>query len=265
MPFQSHIGVLGVVAVLIMLGGLGFPVLDELGRNALQRLRGRRALKLSLHSQVVLRVNGLLWVALTMIYLIVEWSRSFGGLGYFERLLAGIFQAVSARTAGFNVVDIGAMHAATLVLTCIAMFIGASPGSTGGGIKTTTAAALTSGLRAELTGRPPHLLDRRLPDLVIRKAIGIAVLSMTLLACGVVILLLFEPHPPLELTFEVVSAFSTTGLSTGVTPKLSTAGKLVIIFMMFAGRVGPLTLALALASRIKPMAAELPEERVLVG
>jgi trk system potassium uptake protein TrkH len=145
------------------------------------------------------------------------------------------------------------------------MFVGACPGSTGGGIKTTTLAVLYSSLRAELFGRAPRLLDRTLPEGVVRRAIGVAFLSMVIVFVVFVLLLLVEPHPPLELAFEVVSAFSTTGLSTGVTSGLSTTGKLLITLTMFVGRIGPLTLAVALARAAHARAVELPKERVLIG
>jgi trk system potassium uptake protein TrkH len=152
-----------------------------------------------------------------------------------------------------------------LALTCAAMLIGASPGSTGGGIKTTTFAVLFAGLRAELSGRSAHLLDRAIPMALIRKAMAVAFLSM-LIAFGMLFLvLLLEPHEPLALAFEVISAFSTTGLSTGITPELSVAGKLVITLSMFIGRIGPLTLALAVSLPGQERAIELPAERVMIG
>jgi trk system potassium uptake protein TrkH len=145
------------------------------------------------------------------------------------------------------------------------MFIGAGPGSTGGGIKVTTLAALLAGLKAELRASTPRLLNRTLPDGVVRKAIGVVFLSVSIVLGGYFLLLLIEPHPPLELAFEAVSAFSTTGLSTGVTGELSTPGKLVIALLMFVGRIGPMTLVLAISARSEFKAVKLPEERVLIG
>jgi trk system potassium uptake protein TrkH len=157
------------------------------------------------------------------------------------------------------------MQPAVLVLTCVAMFIGACPGSTGGGIKTTTAAVLFAGMRAELRGQMPRLLNRTVPEFVVRKAVGVAVLSLAMVVLAFTLLLLIEPHPPLDLGFEVVSAFTTTGLSTGVTPRLGVAGKLLILVMMFIGRIGPLTLALAFSRSVTPRSVELPQEKVLIG
>jgi trk system potassium uptake protein TrkH len=176
-----------------------------------------------------------------------------------------VFQPASARTAGFNVVDLGVMQPATLMLTCVAMFVGAGPGSCAGGIKTTTVAVLFAGLRSELRSRPAQLLDRALPVATIRKAIGVVFVSSGMLCVALFALLLVEPHPPLDLAFEVFSAFSTTGLSTGVTPKLSTPGKLLIMLTMYVGRIGPLTLALAISGRAESPPVQLPSERVLIG
>jgi trk system potassium uptake protein TrkH len=251
--------------LLIVLGGIGFPVLDELVKALFNRLRRKRAPQASLHLRVAVRTTVLLLAGMTIAYFVLEWRASMKDLSVGERLLASIFQSASARTAGFNVVNIGAMGSAVLVLTCAAMFVGACPGSTGGGIKTTTLAVLFSALRGELLARPARLFNRAIPEAVVRRAIGVAFLSMVLVFVIFVVLLLLEPHPPLELAFETVSAFSTTGLSTGVTPKLSTGGKLLITLTMFIGRIGPLTLALALARAAQERALALPQERVMIG
>jgi trk system potassium uptake protein len=257
--------VLAVLGLLVVVGGLGFPVLSELVAAFWQTLRGRKRQRLSLHARVVLRTSWALLLATTAGYLLLEWTASLSPLGYVDRAFAAAFQAAVARTGGFNAVDIASMLPATWLLTCAAMFIGAAPGSTGGGIKVTTLVALFSGLRAELGTAAPRLLDRALPDSVVRKAIGVALLSLTIVLVAFFALLLLERHPPLELAFEAVSAFSTTGLSTGITPKLSAPGKLLVAALMFAGRIGPLTLALALSTRSEASAVRLPEERVLIG
>jgi trk system potassium uptake protein TrkH len=264
-PFVGSPVVTVTVAALIVLGGIGFPVLDELTRALVTRLRGKRVPALSLHSRIALRTTALLLGGMTLAYFVLEWRSSMKDLALHERVFASVFQSASARTAGFNVVNVGAMSSAVLVLTCAAMFVGACPGSCGGGIKTTTLAVLYAGLRSELLARPARLLDRAVPESVIRRATGVAFLSMILVVVITFTLLLFEPHAPLAIVFEVVSAFSTTGLSTGITPELSTPGKLLITFTMFIGRIGPLTLALALARNAQARALELPEERVMIG
>lgn len=264
-PLTGYPLTLSLLGVLVALGSLGFPVLDELLRKAIATLLRRRSPLLSLHARVVLRTSGALLVIMMVAYLVLEWRASLSPLSYLERVAAAAFHSVVARSAGFNVVDLSAMMPATLLLTCGAMFIGAGPGSTGGGIKVTTLVALFAGLRSELTGRSPHLLNRSLPELVIRKAMGVAFLSSCIVLFGFFLLLLLEDQPPLELAFETVSAFSTTGLSTGITGSLSVPGKLLITLLMFAGRIGPLTLALALSAKAESRGFELPQERVLIG
>ena len=265
LPLVGYPLTLSLLGVLIALGGLGFPVLDELLRKAVAAVRRRRGPVLSLHARVVLRASGTLLLVMMVAYLLLEWRASLSPLSYLERVTAAGFHSVVARTAGFNVIDLGAMVPATLLLTCGAMFIGAGPGSTAGGIKVTTLVALFAGLRAELTGRSPHVLNRGLPEQVIRKAMGVSFLSLCIVLCGFFLLLLFEDHSPLELAFETVSAFSTTGLSTGITAALSVPGKLLVTLLMFAGRIGPLTLALALSAKAESRGFELPQERVLIG
>ncbi len=265
MPFSSSPSVTLTISVLVVLGGIGFPVIDELFHSLFTFLRRRRVTVLSLNTRVALRSTALLLVAMAGVYLLLEWRSSMSGLGFGERLNAALFQSVSCRTAGFNLVNVGAMTPAVLVLTAGAMFVGACPGSTAGGIKTTTLAVLVAGVRSELVGRPPCLLNRRVPEAMIRRASSVAVLSMLLVSFVFVLLLLVERHAPLALAFEAVSAFSTTGLSTGITPELSTTGKLIVTLTMFIGRIGPLTLALALARAASERSIQLPEERVMIG
>jgi trk/ktr system potassium uptake protein len=264
-PFVGDPVVMVVMVVLIVLGGIGFPVIHELWRRLGLAARRRRLERLSLHTRISLRATVILLAGVTLIYLVLEWNRSFAALSWGESLLAALFQSASCRTAGFNVIDVGAMQPASLMLTCVAMFIGACSGSCAGGIKTTTLAALFAGLRAELQGRPPYLLDRSLPTATIRKAIGVAFMSIALVSTMLFMLLLVESHPPLALAFEAFSAFSTTGLSTGITPQLSAPGKLLVLLTMYMGRIGPLTLALALSRRLKAVPVQVPEERVLIG
>ena len=264
--FVGEPAVLGPVSALILLGGIGFPVIDELLGRLLARLRRKRPERLSLHSRVCLVTSGSLLVLLSVVYLVLEWRSAFAELPPLSRLSAAVFQSISVRTAGFQLVDLDGYRAATLLVTCAAMFVGASPGSCGGGIKTTTVAALYAGLRAELTARDPRLFDRALPEATLRRAIGVVFMSMSIVSLAILGLFLVEDHPPLELVFEAFSAFSTAGLSTGITPELSVPGKLLVTGLMFVGRIGPLTLALAVASKASsPAVLKLPEERVLIG
>lgn len=264
-PFVGDPVVMGGMTSLIVLGGIGFPVIQELAARAARWSLRRRRERLSLHARISLRATALLLGGMTVAYLVLEWRGALGSLRWDERVFAAIFHSASARTAGFNVVDLGIMQPATLMLTIVAMFVGACPGSCAGGIKTTTVAVLFAGLRSELRGTPAHLLDRALPPATIRKAIGVVFVSSGMLSVLLFLLLLLEPHPPLELAFEAFSAFSTTGLSTGVTPKLSVAGKVVVLLTMYVGRIGPLTLALAISGRAAAPPVQLPSERVLIG
>lgn len=264
-PFVLDPSVIFTVTVLIVLGGIGFPVIHELAGRAGRWLLRRRQERMSLHSRIALRASAVLLPAMTLAYLLLESTSALSELGWLGRALAAVFQAASCRTAGFNVIDIGALRPASLMLTCVAMFIGASSGSCGGGIKTTTVAVLFAGLRSELEGRPAYLLDRSLAQTTIRKAIGVAFLSIGILSVAIFLLLLVETHPPLALAFEAFSAFSTTGLSTGITPDLSVPGKVLILLTMYIGRIGPLTLALAISIRAQALRVQLPSERVLIG
>ncbi|HET9959124.1 MAG TPA: potassium transporter TrkG [Polyangiaceae bacterium] len=254
-----------VTTALILLGGIGFPVIGELWPRLWRFVIRQRRERLSLNTRVCLYTTAALFLGMAGAYLVLEWSASFAGLHPASRLLAAIFHSASCRTAGFNIVDVGAMRPSTLMITCIAMFIGACPGSCAGGIKTTTLAVLFASMRAELRGRPAQLFDRLLPEATLRKAVGVVFTSIGIVALALFALLLIEPHEPLKLAFEVFSAFSTTGLSTGITPALSVPGKLLITLVMYLGRIGPLTLALAFAARTDTSPLRLPSERVQIG
>jgi trk system potassium uptake protein TrkH len=197
---------------------------------------------------------------------VLEGHNALGELDLGSRLLASFFHSVVTRTAGFNTVDIGAMGAASLLLTAALMFVGGSPGSTAGGIKTTTLAVLFATFRGELqSSARTNLRGRSLSSSTTRRALGVAFVSVAFLLLLLFLLLIFERHPPHELAFEAVSALATVGLSTGITPLLTTPGKLVVIVAMFVGRIGPLTLALLLERRTRRGHVEYPEERVGIG
>jgi trk system potassium uptake protein TrkH len=265
-PFVGSWPVSLAVMALIVVGGIGFPVLDELVTIAVHKLRRRRAPRLTLHARVVLSTTALLIVLGMVCFLLLEWRATLSGRPWHTRLLASAFQSVTTRTAGFNTLDFGAMQSVTLLVTCVLMFVGGSPGSTAGGIKTTTLATLFASLRAELRGfEAARLLRRALPDGTVRRAMGVSVLSVGIVVSIIFLLLLTERHEPMRLVFEAVSAFGTVGLSTGITPELSVPGKLIISGAMFVGRIGPLTLALAIATRSARSTFRLPEERVAIG
>ncbi len=262
--------VMAVVSVLILAGGAGHLVLVEGARRwLLPLLPGRRAprRKVGFHTRVVLLVSAVLLLA------------GWGGLLLFgaaedgastpARLGAAFFQSVTARTAGFNTVEIGALPAASLLLLVCLMLIGGSPASCAGGVKTTTAAAVMAWLRAGLRGDAEvRLLGRRLSEGVLARAGVVLGLALGWNLLGLFVLLLTEGtapgRGPLALLFEQVSAFGTVGLSTGLTPSLSTAGRIWIILTMYVGRLGPLTLA-AWAAGGPVHRHRLPEGRIMIG
>jgi len=184
-----------------------------------------------------------------------------------ERVMASYFQSVTARTAGFNTVNIGAAGTPALVVLMFLMFVGASPGSTGGGIKTTTAAIFFQAMRSAFRRRPEvELFGRTVPRSTIRRCIALVTCSLLLLLVSTVALTSVEPKKPFEgLVFEQVSAFGTVGLSTGITAALSDAGKLIILALMFAGRIGPLTLMFSLLGEGRPARYKYPNTHIMVG
>lgn len=252
------------VAGLLIVGGLGFSVIADL----LSWHPGRR---LQLHTRVAITAAGVLiaggWLAVALL----EWNNpgTLGALPLWQRPLAAFFTAVTPRTAGFNVVPTGNLHAVSLWLLLLFMYVGVSPGSTGGGIKTTTAAVVAGSVVAAVTGAEDLVLfERRLPPSIIQRATALMVLAATWVLVATAVVLQVQPMPPLQVLFEVVSAFGTVGLSTGITPQLSTISRLVIILTMLFGKVGPVTLAMAMARRAGQRGGahwRFPEERISLG
>lgn len=234
------------VIVLSLLGGLGFIVLIDVGNAIRQRLRRRHGYRVSEHSKLVLAVTGVLVGGSTLLlFLGGPWP---AGMGYGDRLMAAGFQAVSASTTdGFNTVDIGALGSTSLVVLMVLMFIGASPGSTGGGIKTTTAGVLALfGWRVLRGGETVEAFHRTLPDDALRKSVAVLAGFVAVLLVDLLILTATEGAPFLSVLFEIVSALGNTGLSTGITGSLSRGARAALIVTMFVGRVGPLAIGLAL-------------------
>jgi trk system potassium uptake protein TrkH len=252
-----------LVAALVTLGGLGFVVLAGLW----QRFFSHSTRHLTTSVRVVLAVSALLVAAGTALYAAIEWRHTLDGFAAPGKLVHALFQSVTLRTAGFNSVDLAELAPATALLMMVFMFVGASPGSTGGGIKTTTAAVLVAAIRSIVRGsEPPRLFDREVPREIVYRSLAIAVISAAVVALGAFLLLMFEPQPVLRLLFEAVSAFGTVGLSLGATAELGPAGKLIVIGLMFIGRVGPLTLALVLGTgRVRTPVYRQPETRIMVG
>jgi len=273
--FIKYQGVWGfniIICILIILGGIGFFVLSELRRNL--PINKRSISRLSLHSKIVLSVTSILIVSGTLLITAMEWGNTLSILCLPERFLAGFFQTVTTRTAGFNTLPIGDMVNEALFLMILLMFIGASPGSTGGGIKTSTAACLFSLGFSRLKGlEKPRLFNRSISQESIGRALSVTLVSTLVVVIGTMVLLIIESgggstlHDRgkfIEVFFEVVSAFGTVGLSTGITAMLSAAGKLVIIVVMFIGRLGPLVVAMAV-SRDRAPHYYYAEENIMIG
>lgn len=253
------------ISSLIILGGLGFIVLKEL---ELVFSGKKKIVNLSVHSKVVISTSFVITSLVALYIFFTEYLHAFTGYALFDQFQLAFFQSVTTRTAGFNTISLNALYPHTLYLICLIMFIGASPGSTGGGIKTTTFAILFQSVKATLRGKDKvEFFDRLVPNHIVVRAIAIIVISLILVSFFILLMMRIEPeHDFLALFFEVVSAFATVGLSLGITPYLTGVGKVVIILLMFVGRIGPLTLALAVGkSKSEDDQVEYPTGRLLIG
>lgn len=247
-PYQDNVLLNLTTAFLIIFGGLGFLVILDI-------LKHRRFSKLSLHSKVVIITSACLLIVGTLLLKVTE---DITWLGAF-------FQSVSTRTAGFSTYPIGEFTNAGLFVMCILMFIGASPGSTGGGIKTSSFFVMLQEVRSMCTKKPVQAFHRSISHQNISKAFQITFLSLSVVSIAVFLMCILEPeYSFIQLLFEVVSAFGTVGLSTGITPELGVAGKVVIILVMFTGRVGAMTLLSMWTNRKEPN-AKYSEETVMIG
>jgi len=249
--------VLFVHMALIVVGGLGFTIIGPLLSFRLPRGN---------HARLAVIVTVILLTAGFVFFLMVEGTREMVGLPLTTKFWHALFQSVTARTAGFNSVDLSGWSNASIVVLVILMFVGASPGSTGGGIKTTTLGVLVLSVISMIRGRDDvEFHGRRLPQEIIIKSLAIMLLSLSLVYTFIIVLMLTETASFKDIVFEVVSAFGTVGLSLGITPTLSGAGKLLITILMFLGRVGPLTAAMLVGERMVRASYRYPVERVMVG
>lgn len=256
---------------LIICGGIGFLSLSEIVSFKRNKVPGRT---LTLHTRLVLLVSFILIAAGTLLMLVTEWNNSLGGLPFADKVLASLFQSVTARSAGFSTVDFSMLGVPMLFLIILLMFIGASPGSCGGGIKTTTAAIMVLlGINRFLGRDKVQVFNRSIPAEIVEKSMRIFILSMVVIAVASFLLFSFETvnltakeeqSRFLELLFETVSAFSTCGLSMGITDTLTVPGKILLSIVMFVGRLGPLVLVQAVI-RKSSSGAYYAEEPVMVG
>lgn len=246
---------------LIILGGIGFSVIADVYSN-----RGFR--KLSTHSRLVLRVTVLLITIPALIIGIMEWNGALAPYDTAGKVLGSLFTSVTARTAGFNTVPTTDLGLAVLTMVIVLMFIGASPASTGGGIKTSTMAIIVMFVYSVMKGESDITFgDRRIPQRVVNKSIAIAFVAVCVVALSTFFLAALEDQPFSAILFEAVSAFGTVGLSRGITSSLTSLSKIVVIITMFTGRVGVLTFALALSSRGAALPAKVryAEGQIIVG
>lgn len=271
--YQGDVIINLVMIVLIITGGLGFVVLLELPQLRFYfSKRKNRSLRLSLQTKIVFGVSLVLLVLGTLGIFVLEDNTALAGLSFKNKICASFFQSASSRTAGFNTLEINSLSAGGKWCLIFLMFVGASPGSTGGGIKTVTLGVVLVSLGAMLRNRPHvSVFGRRLPREVLNKAIAIFCLALLWVFVFTLLLCVTESNYDhgsnvfIKILFEVTSAFGTVGLSTGITPYLSLMGKVLIIITMFVGRIGPLTLALAVALREQAPSLRYPEEKVMVG
>lgn len=245
-----------------VIGGLGVPVIFEIVR------RGHGRKKWSLHTKLTLVGTSFLFVGGFMVFLLFEWTNpnTLGGFSWNDRFLPALFQSVVARSSGFNSIEVGEMHEHSQLSSIILMFIGGGSASTAGGIKVTTFFLLLAVIWAEVRGEPDVSLFRtRVSNAVIRQALSIALLYVAFIAFGTLLVQGLTDHNLLPVLFEVTSAAATVGQSTGITAELNSLSHVILSFLMFVGRVGPIAIATALAVRHRPRRYRFPEDRPIVG
>lgn len=249
------------ISLAIILGGLGFPVIMEV-------LRGVSPRRLSLHTKITLTVSASLLVLGAVAMIVLEWGnhKTLGPMSLAEKILVGTFHSVSARTAGFNAWDYGAVDDSSLLSTIVLMFIGGGSAGTAGGIKVTTFFLLFVAIVAEMRGDAhASVFGRRIPERALRQALTVSLIGIAAIVVSTLVLSEMTHLRLAELLFETTSAFATVGLSTGITAGLPEAGQLLLVVLMFLGRLGPITLVSALALRESSQRYTYPEGRPLIG
>ena len=255
----------GTIMVLITLGGLGFVALKEL-KEVIST--GKKFVRLGVHTKVVLTTSLILTVVGTVFIFFGEFLHAFDSYTLWEKLQVSLFQSVTLRTAGFNSVPLTNLHTYTLYAMTLFMFIGGSPGSTAGGVKTTSLAILVQSITSTLKGhKSVTIFDRTIPGPIVVRATALMFISILITSFFILVLMRFEPNQSfLGIFFEVISASGTVGLSLGITPFLSAAGKLCVSMLMFSGRIGPLTLILAIGQQDSSKGSfEYPDGRIMIG
>lgn len=262
--YVNNVTISLTISGLIILGGIGFPVILDVVKN-------KKPAKFNIHTKVVLVSTAVLILVGMAFILAVEYTnpKTLGELSLKGKLLSSFFQSVTTRTAGFNTIDLTLLHQGSLFVMILLMFVGAAPCSTGGGIKVTTLSTIILSVRSFLVGKEDiEVFERRVSISTVRKSIGVFFIGMVAVLIGIVMISLTENSFDLiESAFEVVSAFATVGLSIGGSPNLTIVGKILIMLYMFMGRVGLLTIFLALMSKNsgKKQVIRYPEGKIIVG
>ncbi len=261
--FKSNVSINLTIGYLITLGGIGFAVITSfiaVIRNGIDRF--------NLTSKMAILISIMLTFGGMILFLLLEYSNpdTLGDLNFIQKILASYFQSVTLRTAGFNTIPLGNLRDATIFISCILMFIGASPGSTGGGIKTTTFGIIMFYVIGIVKKKENiEVFNRRIDWEILNRALAILVIGITYVAFIITCILVVENFPMEQVVFEVISAFGTVGLTLGITPYLSVFSKILIIITMFVGRLGPLTFALAIGESKNKAISKYPKENILVG
>lgn len=261
-PFQNDIVVNLTISSLIMVGGIGFLVWDDIIEKKWHFTKYR------LHSKIMLTVSAGLVLTGTVLFFLLEQNAAFKGMSFWDRLLASYFQSVSPRTAGFNSVDLAALSESGNLLTILLMFIGAGPGSTGGGLKITTIAVLVmTAVSFSVGSDEVNMFKRRLEKEAVHRAFSVTVLYVTAAVTAMFAILWIQPELAMkDVLFESFSAIGTVGLTTGITRSLVPASRLIIILLMYLGRVGSLSVVMAVTLSGRPGARlKNPEEKIVVG
>jgi trk system potassium uptake protein TrkH len=268
-----------ILALLFILGGIGFPIVFNMykyGKYLVQNLllSGKSTRKrvhlpwiISINTRIVLVTTALLLIVGTGLFMLFEHDNVLKDHTWYGQLVVGFFNAATPRTAGFNCVNMNNLEFSTIMLIFLLMWVGASPASTGGGIKTSTAAIAALNFVSLARGKEKiEVFKREIPNVSVRRSFAIISLSLVLLGLSIFMLTYFDPEKDLlHIAFECFSAYATVGLSLGVTPNLSPPGKIVIILVMLVGRVGSLTLLVAVLRKIKFQNYRYPQEEILLN
>lgn len=254
--------VIYTLSFLVILGGIGFSVLREVYEI-------RKFKKFSLHTKLVLQSTGVLLFIGFVLFILLEFNNgaTIKNLSWFGKINATWFQAVVPRTAGFQSVNYSLVKDSTLLVTIILMFIGASPGGTGGGVKTTTIAVIVASVISVVKGSDDtEIFDRRIENNIIKKALAIFTVALLLVLIASFTITVLQPNIRfIDVLFEVTSAFGTVGLGVGVSDHLHVVGKLILCFIMYVGRLGPLTLLYTINIKQKHKSIRLAQDDVIVG